>query len=160
MGAMVALMQSNEAVFSSAAAAAEPRQRLPGMPYGQSASPMRPASTSPSSEDADQLAAHLTLLGRCQSRQPMLLLLDEVDAAMTPEDGRPLRQVVMQLLHCLPQAVVVMTSSSGLDVWRDGVLMRQVGEPLVQDLYDGCLVLIEHRLAKSQLHPCCYSYML
>jgi hypothetical protein len=160
MGAMVALMQSNEAVFNSPAAAAASRQRLLGMGYGQGLSSMRSASASPSSEDADQLAAHLTLLGRCHSRQPMLLLLDEVDAAMTPEDGRPLRQMVMQLLRCLPQAVVVMTSSSGLDVWRDGVLMRQVGEPLVQDLYDGCLVLIEHRLAKSQLHPCCYSYML
>ena len=110
-------------------------------------------SSRSSGEGLDQLAAHLTLLGRCHSRQPMLLLLDEVDAAMTPDAGRPLREVLMQLLCRLPQAVVVMTSSSGVDAWRDAAVLRQVGEPMVQGLYDGRLVLVEHRLPKSNLHP-------
>lgn len=90
----------------------------------------------------------------------MLLWLDEVDAAMMPDDGRPLREVLMQLLYRLPQAVVVMTSSSGLEAWRDAAVLRQVGEPLVQELTDGKLVLVEHRLPKSHLHPRCYDYIL
>lgn len=108
-----------------------------------------------SEEDTDRLSAHLILLGRCCSKQPLLLLLDEVDAAMTPDDGRPLRDVLMQLLYHLPQAVVVITSSSGLDAWRDAAVLRQVGEPLVQQLYDGQLVLVEHRLPRLQMNPHC-----
>jgi hypothetical protein len=93
----------------------------------------------------------------------MLLLLDEVDAAMTPEDGRPLLDVLMQLLSRLPCAVVVMTSSSGMYSWRDPAVLRQVGGPLVQDLYDGRLVFQEHALPPSRycLNPFpCFRDML
>lgn len=111
-------------------------------------------------DEIDQLPAHLTLLGRCHSKQPMLLLLDEVDAAMTPDDGRPLRNVLVLLLHHLPQAVVVITSSSGVDAWRDAAVLRQVGDPVVESLYDGKLVLVEHRLPRSPLHACCYNFRM
>jgi hypothetical protein len=107
-------------------------------------------SSSSDGEDVDLLAAHLMLLGRCHGRQPMLVLLDEVDAAMTPEDGRPLLDVLVQLLSRLPHAVVVITSSSGMYSWRDPSVLRQVGAPLVQDLYDGRLVLQEHALPPSR----------
>lgn len=103
-------------------------------------------------EDAvDQLAAHLTLLGRWYASQPLLLLLDETDAASLHEDGRVLRELLMRLLCYLPQAVVAVVSSSCASECLDASALRHKDEPVLLQLHDGQLRMLGHQLPRSPL---------
>jgi hypothetical protein len=62
-----------------------------------------------------------------------------------------LRELLLRLLYHLPQAVVIVTSSSPLSAWRDASVLRQVGEPQVLPLRDGRLVVVSHQLPRSPL---------
>jgi hypothetical protein len=103
---------------------------------------------------ADQLNARLMLLGTC-CKQPLLLLLDEVDMALVgSEDDLNFRDLLVQLMQALPQAQVVVTCS-----WDAGVFaeFRRQGQVVEYKLHDGKVEVGSYKVSRplQYCYPCC-----
>ncbi|WIA42552.1 hypothetical protein OEZ86_008534 [Tetradesmus obliquus] len=108
---------------------------------------------------AEALAARLTLLGMCSER-PLLLLLDEADAAMLqqgsgPQTGGMFRAMLLGVLRQLPQVVLVVTDSFEPDALLDSNSLRRQGRPAVYCLPDGKLSVTSYSISRATYYYSC-----
>uniref|UniRef100_A0A383W6X3 Uncharacterized protein n=1 Tax=Tetradesmus obliquus TaxID=3088 RepID=A0A383W6X3_TETOB len=108
---------------------------------------------------AEALAARLTLLGMC-SEQPLLMLLDEADAAMLQQGsgsqtGGMFRAMLLGVLRQLPQVVLVVTDSFEPDALLDSNSLRRQGRPAVYCLPDGKLSVTSYSISRATYYYSC-----
>lgn len=94
-------------------------------------------------------SAYLTLLGSCH-KEPLLLLIDEADAALVAGEGLGLSQMLLRVLCMLPEAVILLCCSHKPELWG-GVecAVTQWGKDVPYALVDGTLNIGCHRIPKT-----------
>ncbi|KAF8056214.1 hypothetical protein HT031_006402 [Scenedesmus sp. PABB004] len=106
---------------------------------------------------SEQLGAHLALLGACGGA-PLLLVLDEGDAAALPGGGAPLRALLLRLLCQLPQAAVLLTGSFEPDAFAEPSVLRREGAPARYALPDGELSISAFRVPRPLYYHCLHCF--
>ena len=93
----------------------------------------------------DMVLAHLKLLA-CSSSRPLLLVLDEVDAAASFKGGRGFRELLLQLRMVVPHMLLFVSSSMDPGgSWLDSALLMSCQQEEEYQLLDAGVRLVCYR---------------
>lgn len=102
----------------------------------------------------DQLYGHLKLLG-CSLHDRLLLILDEVDFAVTHDEGTFMQQLLGKLLWLLPKAQLLLTCSCAFDPDEEESLITSDGSCTSYELPDSSLKVSCYQFCRLDYRDYC-----